>query len=125
MVCLSVNDVALHGIPTPESLDDGDLLSVDSGAVLDGWVADAAISFPSAPPRPADLALIDTAEAALAAGIAAAVVGDRIGDISAAIGAVGRAAGCGINTDYGGHGVGRHDARAAVGAQRGPRPAAA
>lgn len=107
VVCLSVNDVALHGIPTPEVLEDGDLLSVDAGAVLDGWVGDAAITFPVGTPRPEDLALVETTERALAAGIAAAVVGNRIGDISAAIGAVGRAGGCGINTDQGGHGVGR------------------
>ncbi len=107
VLCLSVNDVALHGIPTPEELLDGDLLSVDAGAVLDGWVGDAAMTYPIGTPAPADLALVDTTERALAAGIAAAVVGNRVGDISAAIGAVGRAGGCGINTDQGGHGVGR------------------
>ncbi|TKJ30969.1 type I methionyl aminopeptidase [Blastococcus sp. CCUG 61487] len=107
VLCLSVNDVALHGIPTPEELEDGDLLSVDAGAVLDGWVGDAAMTYPIGTPRPEDLALVATTEAALEAGIAAAVVGNRIGDISAAIGAVGRAGGCGINTDQGGHGVGR------------------
>ena len=107
VVCLSVNDVALHGIPTPDVLDDGDLLSVDAGATLDGWVGDAAITFPVGTPRPEDLALVATTERALAAGIAAAVVGNRVGDVSAAIGVVGRAGGCGINTDQGGHGVGR------------------
>src|SRR5918997_905803 len=107
VVCLSVNDVALHGIPTPQELEDGDLLSVDAGATLDGWVGDAAITFPVGTPRPEDLALVATTERALAAGIAAAVVGNRVGDVSAAIGVVGRAGGCGINTDQGGHGVGR------------------
>jgi methionyl aminopeptidase len=107
VVCLSVNDVALHGIPTPQALADGDLLSVDAGATLDGWVGDAAITFPVGTPRPEDLELVATTERALQAGIAAAVVGNRVGDISAAIGAVGRAGGCGINTDQGGHGVGR------------------
>jgi methionyl aminopeptidase len=107
VVCLSVNDVALHGIPTPEPLEDGDLLSVDAGATLDGWVGDAAITFSVGTGREADARLIATAEAALQAGIAAAVVGGRVGDISAAISAVGRAGGCGINTDQGGHGVGR------------------
>ncbi len=107
VVCLSVNDVALHGIPTPQELEDGDLLSVDAGATLDGWVGDAAVTFPVGTPRPGDLELVATTERALAAGIAAAVVGNRVGDISAAIGAVGRAGGCGINTDQGGHGVGR------------------
>ena len=107
VVCLSVNDVALHGIPTMQALEDGDLLSVDAGATLDGWVGDAAVTFPVGEPRAEDLALVATTERALQAGIAAAVVGNRVGDISAAIAAVGRAGGCGINTDQGGHGVGR------------------
>ena len=108
VVCLSVNDVALHGIPTADELADGDLLSVDAGATLDGWVGDAAVTFPVGTAHPDDLALVATTERAMAAGIAAAVVGNRIGDISAAIAAVGRAGRCGINTDQGGHGVGRH-----------------
>ncbi|MGY1841768.1 MULTISPECIES: type I methionyl aminopeptidase [unclassified Modestobacter] len=107
VLCLSVNDVALHGIPTSQELEDGDLLSVDAGATLDGWVGDAARTYPIGTPRPEDVQLVETTERALAAGIAAAVVGNKIGDISAAIGAVGRAGGCGINTDQGGHGVGR------------------
>ena len=106
-ICTSVNDAALHGIPDGYRLADGDLLSVDCGAVLDGWAADAAISFTIGPPGPSDARLIATAGAALRAGIAAAVPGARIGDISAAIGAVGRAGGYGICTDFGGHGVGR------------------
>jgi methionyl aminopeptidase len=107
VICTSVNDAALHGIPGRYRLTDGDLLSVDCGAVLDGWAADAAISFTIGPPRPADARLIATTEAALQAGIAAAVPGARIGDISAAIGAAGRKGGYGICTDFGGHGVGR------------------
>ena len=107
VICTSVNDAALHGIPGRYRLTDGDLLSVDCGAVLDGWAADAAISFTIGPARPADARLIATTEAALQAGIAAAVPGARIGDISAAIGAAGRKGGYGICTDFGGHGVGR------------------
>jgi methionyl aminopeptidase len=106
-ICTSVNDAALHGIPGRYRLADGDLLSVDCGAVLDGWAADAAISFTIGPSRPDDARLIATTEAALRAGITAAMPGARIGDISAAIGAVGRAGGYGICTDFGGHGVGR------------------
>jgi methionyl aminopeptidase len=106
VICTSVNDAALHGIPTSYRLADGDLLSVDCGAVLDGWAGDAAISFAVGTPLPADVRLIETAQAALQAGIAAAVAGARIGDISAAIAAIGRAHGYGINTDFGGHGVG-------------------
>ena len=107
VICASVNDAALHGIPDRHRLTDGDLLSVDCGAVLDGWAADAAISFTIGPAGPADARLIATTEAALRAGIAAAVPGARIGDISAVIGAAGRAGGYGICTDFGGHGVGR------------------
>ena len=106
-ICTSVNDAALHGIPDRYRLTDGDLVSVDCGAVLDGWTADAAISFTIGKPRPADARLIATTEAALRAGIAAAAPGARIGDISAVIGAAGRAGGYGICTDFGGHGVGR------------------
>ena len=109
VICTSVNDAALHGIPGRYRLTDGDLLSVDCGAVLDGWTADAAVSFTvGAPPAStADAQLIATTGDALRAGIAAAVPGARIGDISAAIGAAGRSAGYGICTDFGGHGVGR------------------
>jgi methionyl aminopeptidase len=107
VICASVNDAALHGIPDPYKLSDGDLVSIDFGATLDGWTGDAAISFTVGTPHAADLRLIDAAERALAAGIAKAVPGGRLGDISAAIGAVARAAGYGLHTDFGGHGVGR------------------
>ena len=107
VICTLVNDAALHGIPGEYRLADGDLLSVDAGATLDGWVADAAISFVIGEPLEGDAELIASTEAALAAGIAAAVPGGRLGDISAAIGKVGKAAGYGISTDLGGHGVGR------------------
>jgi methionyl aminopeptidase len=107
VICASVNDAALHGIPGPYKLADGDLVSIDFGATLRGWTGDAAISFTVGAPRPADLRLIDTAERALAAGIARAVPGGRLGDVSAAIGAVARAGGYGLHTDFGGHGVGR------------------
>jgi methionyl aminopeptidase len=106
VICASVNDAALHGIPDSYRLRDGDLLSVDFGATLDGWTGDAAVSFTIGRPHQADLRLIETAQAALAAGIRAAVVGGRLGDISAAIGAMARAAGYGLHTDFGGHGVG-------------------
>ncbi len=107
VICASVNDAALHGIPGPYRLADGDLVSIDFGATLHGWTGDSAISFIVGTPRPADARLISTAERALAAGIAAAVPGGRLGDISAAIGAEARAAGYGLHTDFGGHGVGR------------------
>jgi methionyl aminopeptidase len=107
VLCTSVNDAALHGLPHDYRLKDGDLLSLDFAASVDGWVADSAISLVVGTPRAEDLALIDTTERALAAGIAAAVTGNRMGDVSAAIGEVARSAGYGVNTDFGGHGVGR------------------
>src|SRR6202020_2930505 len=107
VICTSVNDAALHGIPGAYRLEEGDLLSVDAGATLDGWGGDAAISFTIATPRPADTVLIEATEAALAAGIAAARPGGRLGDISAAIGHIGRAGGYGISTDLGGRRGGR------------------
>ncbi|WP_405451753.1 type I methionyl aminopeptidase [Streptomyces achromogenes] len=107
VICASVNDAIVHGIPTDYRLRDGDLLSVDCGAELDGWASDSAISFVVGRPRPADLRLVETAERALAAGIAAAVVGNRIGDIAHAVGRVCRTAGYGIPQGFGGHGVGR------------------
>ncbi|MEU3413221.1 MULTISPECIES: type I methionyl aminopeptidase [unclassified Streptomyces] len=107
VICASVNDAIVHGIPTGYRLRDGDLLSVDCGAVLDGWAGDSAISFVVGRPRPADLRLVETAERALAAGIEAAVVGGRIGDIAHAVGRVCRTAGYGIPQGFGGHGVGR------------------
>jgi len=106
VICSSVNDAALHGIPTGYRLADGDLLSIDFGATLNGWTGDAAISLTVGTPRPDDLRLIDAAERALAAGIAAAVPGGRLGDVSAAIGAIARNARFGLHTDFGGHGVG-------------------
>jgi methionyl aminopeptidase len=106
VICASVNDAALHGIPSRYRLADGDLLSIDFGATLNGWTGDAAISLTVGTPRADDLRLIETAERALAAGIAKAVPGGRLGDVSAAIGAVARKAGYGLHTDFGGHGVG-------------------
>ncbi|WP_131786207.1 type I methionyl aminopeptidase [Protofrankia symbiont of Coriaria ruscifolia] len=108
VICTSINDVIVHGIPDGYRLRDGDLVSIDCGAQLDGWTGDAAVSFVVGTPRPADLRLIATAEQALAAGVAAARVGARIGDISHAIGSVCRAVGLGIPDGFGGHGIGRH-----------------
>jgi methionyl aminopeptidase len=107
VICTSVNNVIVHGIPDSYRLRDGDLVSIDCGAELGGWTGDAAISFTVGKADAADLLLIETAEKALAAGVAAAVTGARLGDISAAIGAVAHAAGYGIPAGFGGHGIGR------------------
>ena len=106
VVCLSVNDAVLHGIPTAYALRDGDLLSVDCGATLDGWTGDSAVSLLRRARRARGRSADRAHRGALAAGIAAARPGARIGDISAAIGAVAREAGYGLHTDFGGHGVG-------------------
>ncbi|MFE2234831.1 type I methionyl aminopeptidase [Streptomyces sp. NPDC059442] len=107
VVCTSVNDAIVHGIPGDQRLADGDLVSVDCGAVLRGWVGDSAVSFTVGRARPEDTRLVETAYEALEAGIAAAVVGNRIGDIAHAVGRVCRRAGYGIPDGFGGHGIGR------------------
>ncbi|MGW7104439.1 type I methionyl aminopeptidase [Streptomyces sp. NPDC054838] len=107
VICASVNDAIVHGIPDGYRLCDGDLVSIDCGAELDGWTGDAAISFTVGTARPADLELIDATRRALDAGIAAACAGQRIGDISHAISTVARDARCGMPADFGGHGIGR------------------
>ncbi len=107
VLCTSVNDAVLHGLPHDYVLGDGDLLSVDFAASVDGWVSDSAYSLVVGTPREEDLRLIDVADRALAAGIEQAVVGNRLGDISYAVGTVARDAGLGVNLQFGGHGVGR------------------
>lgn len=107
VICTSVNDAVLHGLPHDYRLQDGDLLSLDFAAAVDGWVADSAISLVVGTARDEDLRLIEITEEALAAGIAAATVDNRIGDISAAIGEVAKRNRLKVNLDFGGHGVGR------------------
>ena len=106
-ICTSVNDAVLHGLPHDYRLADGDLLSLDLAVSKGGVVADSAISFivGEATP-PGTVAMIKATELALAAGIAAARPGARIGDLSHAIGSTLNAAGFSINTQFGGHGVG-------------------
>ena len=107
VICTSVNDAVLHGLPHDYSLRDGDLLSLDFAVAVDGWVSDSALSLVVGTPRPDDLRLIDTTSRALDAAIAVARPGNKIGDIGAAISAVARADGFSVNTQFGGHGVGR------------------
>ena len=107
VLCVSVNDAVLHGLPQDRRLKDGDLVSLDFAAEVDGWVADSALTMPVGTPRDEDLRQIETAERALAAGIAAARPGNRLGDVSAAVGGVIRGAGYQVNLAFGGHGVGR------------------
>lgn len=107
VICTSVNDAVLHGLPHDYALRDGDLLTLDFAISLEGIVADAAVSFIVGTPRdPEDQRLIDATRNALGAGIAAARPGARIGDVAHAIGEVLTAAGYEVNTEFGGHGVG-------------------
>jgi methionyl aminopeptidase len=113
-ICASVNDRVVHGIPSAaEILGTGDLVSIDCGAVLDGWHGDAAISFGVGTLDAADEALCDATREALEAGIAAMVAGNRLTDVSHAIESGTRTAQArygrafGIVAGYGGHGIGR------------------
>jgi len=106
-ICTAVNDAVLHGLPHDYALADGDLLTLDLAVVKSGIAADSAISFIVGETRSADdLALIDATERALAAGIAAARPGAKVGDISRAIGTVLKDAGYPVNVEFGGHGIG-------------------
>ncbi|HWV25874.1 MAG TPA: type I methionyl aminopeptidase [Aeromicrobium sp.] len=107
VICTSVNDGVLHGLPHSYVLQDGDLLSLDFACSVDGWVCDSAVSKVVGTPRDEDLELIAITTEALHAGIAAARGGNKTGDISAAIGEVARSHGLKVNTQFGGHGVGR------------------
>ena len=106
-ICISVNDAALHGLPFSYKLQDGDVVSLDFAASLNGWVADSARTVIVGTPRAEDVRLVDVTRRALEAGIAQARPGNRMGDVSAAIGAVAHAAGLSVNLEFGGHGVGR------------------
>ncbi len=107
VVCLSVNDAVLHGLPRDYVLGDGDVLSMDLAVEIDGWVADSARSVIVGTPAEEDVRLVRATEEALEAGIAAARPDSRLGDVSAAIGAVAREYGYSVNTEFGGHGLGR------------------
>jgi methionyl aminopeptidase len=107
VICTSVNDAVLHGLPHDYTLRDGDLLTLDFAASLDGIVTDAAVSFIVGSPRDEqDTRMIDVTRRALEAGIAAAEVGAHVGDISHAVGTTLAGAGYPVNTEFGGHGVG-------------------
>jgi methionyl aminopeptidase len=107
VLCTSVNDAVLHGLPYDYAVQDGDIVSIDFAVSIDGWVCDSALSYVVGTADPEDLRVIRATEEALVAGIAAATVGNAIGDISAAIGDVADSYGYGVNLDFGGHGVGR------------------
>ena len=107
VICLSVNDAVLHGLPFDYVLRDGDVLSMDFAVSIDGWVADAARTVIVGTSAEEDVRLVRSTEEALAAGTAAAQPGGRLGDISAAIGAIAAEYGYPVNLEFGGHGLGR------------------
>ncbi|WP_322153076.1 type I methionyl aminopeptidase [Paratractidigestivibacter sp.] len=107
-ICVSVNDQVVHGIPSPSTvLKDGDIVSIDTGATYNGWVGDNAWTFFVGEPDEATLALCEVTRDCLKAGIEQAVVGNRLGDIGAAIQTLAEDNGFGVVRDYVGHGVGR------------------
>lgn len=114
-VCVSVNDEVVHGIPGDRALADGDLVSIDCGAVVDGWHGDSAISLVVGEGHALDRELVATTEAAMWAGIAAIATGERLGAVGDAVEdvvddahAAGRNGGVryGVVEDYVGHGIG-------------------
>ncbi len=107
-ICISPNDVVVHGIPDRFEVSEGDLVTIDVGVTLDGYIADSAYTFGVGEIDPEAQRLLDVAQDALAAGIAEAVVGNRVGDVSHAIQEVVEAGGFSVVRSLVGHGVGRH-----------------
>ena len=107
VICASPNDVIVHGIPGEIILAEGDIISIDCGAVVDGWHGDAAFTMGVGEISAEAARLIEVTEASLYAGISAMVDGNHIGDIGAAIQGVVEAAGFSIVEEYVGHGIGR------------------
>jgi methionyl aminopeptidase len=105
-LCISINDEVVHGIPGPRRIRNGDIVSIDAGAIVDGWHGDAARSFVVGEVPEAASTLVEATREAMYAGIAAARVGNHLGDISAAIEDVARARGYGIVRSFVGHGIG-------------------
>jgi methionyl aminopeptidase len=108
VICASVNDEVVHGIPRPDRvLREGDIISVDCGAILDGWHGDAAFTAGVGEIEPAVQKMLDVCEESLWRGIAVGVAGGRLGDIGHAIESYVKSQGSyGIVEEYGGHGIG-------------------
>ena len=104
--CISIDSEVVHGIPGNRTIKDGSLVSVDVGAIVDGWHGDGARTFIVGEVSPEARALVDATRLAMMAGIAAAKAGARVGDIGAAVEDIGRAGGYGIVEPFVGHGIG-------------------
>lgn len=107
-ICISPNDVVVHGIPDAYEVAEGDLVTIDVGVTLEGAIADSAYTFAVGAIDPRLQQLLDVGQDALDAGIAEAVVGNRVGDISHAIHALVEGAGFSVFRSLVGHGVGRY-----------------
>jgi methionyl aminopeptidase len=107
-ICISVNEVVVHGIPDDRVVEEGDLVTIDVGVTLDGAIADSAYTFGVGSIDEEAQRLLDVGQDALAAGIAEARLGNRIGDVSRAVQTVVEAAGFAVVRSLVGHGVGRH-----------------
>jgi methionyl aminopeptidase len=105
-ICISIDDEIVHGIPGERVIRAGQVVSIDAGAIVDGWHGDAARTFYVGDPPAAVAGLIETTRAAMMAGIAAAVPGNHIDDISAAVEDVALPHGYGIIRQFVGHGIG-------------------
>jgi methionyl aminopeptidase len=105
-ICTSINEEVVHGIPSARRVREGDLVSLDVGCIWEGWHADCARTFAIGTVRPEEWALVDATREALTAGIRAAVPGNRLGDIGAAIEAVATERGYGVVRPFVGHGIG-------------------
>jgi methionyl aminopeptidase len=106
-LCLSPNDIIVHGIPSSRRLEEGDILSVDAGAIFEGFHGDAAFTMPIGEVSEEALRLIEVTEEALWAGIRQVRKGNHLGDIGAVIAEVGEGNGFGVVEEYVGHGIGR------------------
>jgi methionyl aminopeptidase len=106
-ICTSPNSMVVHGIPGPHRLKRGDILSIDVGVVLDGWVADAAVTVPVGPVSPIAKRLLDATKEALFQGVEAVRPGGRLGDVSHAIQQRVEADGFSVIRSLVGHGIGR------------------
>ena len=107
-ICISPNEIVVHGIPGPYPVAEGDVITIDVGVTLDAYIADSAYTFAVGEIDADAQRLLDVAQDALEAGIAEARVGNRVGDISHAVQTVVEAAGFSIVRSLVGHGVGRH-----------------
>ena len=106
-ICTSVNEEIVHGIPGKRILQEGDIVKVDVGATIEGYIGDAAVSLPVGEVTPEAITLMEDTRISLEEGIRAAQPGGRVGDIGAAVQAYGESRGYGVVREFVGHGVGR------------------